>query len=110
MNFIDSSFSIGESHSDKHLRYIKQIKERHTEKIFDAENVIVCQVHKPSNFLQFEFVGFGTEREHLKELTEKDRETNISKAKELSQQGKSQRTIAAELGISVGAVNKYLKL
>lgn len=110
MNFIDSSFSIGESHSDKHLRYIKQIKERHTEKIFDAENVIVCQVQKPSNFLQFEFVGFGTEREHLKELTEKDRETNISKAKELSQQGKSQRTIAAELGISVGAVNKYLKL
>lgn len=110
MNFIDSSFSIGESHSDKHLRYIKQIKERHTEKIFDAENVIVCQVHKPSNFLQFEFVCFGTEREHLKELTEKDRETNISKAKELSQQGKSQRTIAAELNISLGAVNKYLKL
>lgn len=110
MNFIDSSFSIGESHSDKHLRYIKQIKERHTEKIYDSENVIVCQVHKPTNFLQFEFVGFGTEREHLKELTEKDRETNISKAKELSQQGKSQRAIAAELGISLGAVNKYLKL
>jgi RecA-family ATPase len=110
INFIDSSFCIGESHSDKHLRYIKQIKERHTEKIYDSENVIVCQVHKPSNFLQFEFVGFGSEREHLKELTEKDRETNISKAKELSQQGKSQRVIAAELGISLGAVNKYLKL
>jgi len=110
INFIDSSFCIGESHSDNHLRYIKQIKERHTEKIYDSENVIVCQVHKPSNFLQFEFVEFGTEREHLKELTEKDRETNISKAKELSQQGKSQRTIAAELGISLGAVNKYLKL
>jgi RecA-family ATPase len=110
INFIDSSFCIGESHSDKHLRYIKQIKERHTEKIYDSENVIVCQVHKPSNFLQFEFVGFGTEREHLKELTEKDRETNVSKAKELSQQGKSQRVIAAELGISLGAVNKYLKL
>jgi RecA-family ATPase len=110
INFIDSSFCLGESHSDKHLRYIKQIKERHTEKIYDSENVIVCQVHKPFNFLQFEFVGFGTEREHLKELTEKDRETNISKAKELSQQNKSQRTIAAELGISLGAVNKYLKL
>jgi RecA-family ATPase len=110
INFIDSSFCIGESHSDKHLRYIKQIKERHTEKIYDSENVIVCQVHKPANFLQFEFVGFGTEREHLKELTEKDRETNVSKAKELSQLGKSQRAIAAELGISLGAVNKYLKL
>lgn len=110
MNFVDSSFSIGESHSDQHLRYIKQIKERHTEKIYDAENVIVCQVHKPSNFLEFEFVAFGTEREHLKILTEKDRETNISKAKELSRVGKSQRAIAADLGISVGAVNKYLKL
>jgi DNA-binding CsgD family transcriptional regulator len=30
--------------------------------------------------------------------------------KELSQQGKTQRQIAVELSISVGAVNKYLKL
>lgn len=109
MNFIDSSFTIGESYKDKNLRYIKQIKERHTEKIYDSENVIVCQVHKPTNFLQFEFLDFGSEREHLKEKSEKDRNELIQRAKELSQKGNSQREIASSLGISVGAVNKYLK-
>jgi RecA-family ATPase len=109
INFVDSSFAIGESHTDKHIRYIKQIKERHTGKIYDSENVIICQVHKPYNFLQFEFISFGTESEHLKELSEKDRESNVQRVKELSQQGHSQRQIAREVGISLGAVNKYLK-
>lgn len=109
INFVDSCFAIGESHTDKHLRYLKQIKARNTEIIYDTENVAICQIQKPFNFLEFEFVGFGTEREHLKELTEKDRETNIEKAKELSQKGYSQRQISTELNISLGAVNKYLK-
>ena len=109
INFCDSSFAIGESSTDKNLRYLKQIKSRNTEIIYDAENVCVCQISKPDNFLQFEFINFGTEREHLKLFTEKDRETNISKCKELHIQGKSQREIAREIGISLGAVNKYLK-
>ncbi|MEX0686789.1 MAG: AAA family ATPase [Balneolales bacterium] len=109
INFCDSSFSIGESHSDTNLRYLKQIKARNTEIIYDADNVAVCQVHKPDNFLQIEFMDFGTERDHLKVFTEKDRESNIANAKELSKKGKSQRDISKELGISLGAVNKYLK-
>lgn len=110
INFVDSCFSIGESHSDKHLRYIKQIKARNTEIIYDTENVAVCQIDKPHNFLQFEFVDYGSELAHLKQISKEDRETNISRAKELSQQGMSQRQIAKELSISLGAVNKYLKL
>lgn len=110
INFCDSSFAIGESHNDKHFRYLKQIKSRNTEIIYDTENVVVCQIEKPFNFLQLEFVDFGSEREHLKQLSKEDRETNISRAKELSQQGMSQRNIAKELHISVGAVNKYIKL
>jgi RecA-family ATPase len=74
INFCDSSFSIGESHSDKNLRYLKQIKQRNTEQIYDAENVCVCQIDKPLNFLLFEFVNFGKEWEHLKQHTEKDKE------------------------------------
>lgn len=109
INFVDSCFAIGESHTDKHLRYLKQIKARNTEIIYDTENVAICQIQKPFNFLEFEFIGFGTEREHLKELTEKDRESTIEKAKELSQKGYSQRQISTELNISLGAVNKYLK-
>ena len=100
INFCDSSFSIGESHSDKNLRYLKQIKQRNTEQIYDAENVCICQIDKPFNFLQFEFVNFGTELEHLKQHTEKDKENLNEKVNELKQQGRSLREIGAELGIS----------
>jgi len=72
--------------------------------------VAVCQIQKLSNFLEFEFIDFGTEREHLKQLTEKDRESKIEQVKELSSKGHSQRQIALQLSISLGAVNKYLKL
>ena len=100
MNFCDSSFSIGESHSDKNLRYLKQIKQRNTEQIYDAENVCVCQIDKPLNFLLFEFVNFGKEWEHLKQHTEKDKENLNEKVSDLKQQGLSLREIGAELGIS----------
>lgn len=108
-NFVDSCFAIGQSNIDKNLRYIKQIKARNTQIIYDTENVIVCQICKPYNFLSFEFVKFGTERDHLKQLSEKDRESTIERVKELNQRGYSQRQISNELGISLGAVNKYLK-
>ena len=109
-NFIDSCFAIGQSTTDKSIRYIKQIKARNTAMIYDTENVIVCQIDKPYNFLAFEFLDFGAEREHLKQITEKDRESLIEQAKELSEKGYSQRAISKELSISLGAVNKYLKM
>ena len=109
INFCDSSFSIGESHSDKNLRYLKQIKQRNTEQIYDAENVCVCQIDKPFNFLMFEFVNFGKEWEHLKQHTEKDKESLNEKVNELKQQGRSLREIGAELGISHMKVSRILK-
>jgi len=108
INFCDSSFSIGESHSDKNLRYLKQIKQRNTEQIYDAENVCVCQIDKPINFLLFEFVNFGKERDHLKQLTEKDKEYLNDKVVELKHQGRSLREIGAELGISHMKVSRIL--
>ena len=110
INFCDSSFTIGESHSDKNIRYLKQMKQRNTEQIYDAENICVCEVSKPLNFLLFGFVGFGKEYDHLKQYTEKDKESITQKVRELSQQGKTQRAISTEMSISLGAVNKYLKL
>lgn len=108
INFCDSSFSIGESHSDKNLRYLKQIKQRNTEQMYDAENVCICQIDKPHNFLLFEFVNFGKELEHLKQHTEKDKEKLSDKVNELKQQGRSLREIGAELGISHMKVKRLL--
>lgn len=100
INFCDSAFAIGESHADKNLRYLKQIKQRNTEQIYDADNVCVCQIDKPHNFLQFDFVGFATEQEHLKQPSDKDKENLTEKVIELKQQGRSFREIGAALGIS----------
>ncbi len=110
MNFCDSAFAIGESHADKNSRYLKQIKQRYTESVYDADNVPVCQTTKPCNFLQFELVAYSTEWQHLKKTTDADKEQLKEKAKEMSTQGKSQRQIAKELGISVGTVNKYVRI
>ncbi|QQM28084.1 AAA family ATPase [Elizabethkingia sp. M8] len=108
-NFIDSCFAIGQSNMDTNLRYIKQIKARNTAIIYDSENVIVCQIDKPYNFLAFEFIDFGSEREHLKQLTEKDHESKISEALELKKQGLSNVQIAKQFGVSEGAVRKWIK-
>lgn len=110
IDFCDCAFTIGESHHDTSVKYFMQIKVRAMEFIYTPENVVVCQLHKPHNFLHFEFLNFGTEREHLKHPTETDREQLIENVKELTQKGYSQRQIAAELSIGLGTVNKYLKM
>ncbi len=110
INFCDSSFTIGESSKDKNLRYIKQIKQRNTENIYNAENVCVCEIKKQQSFLGFELIEYSSESEHLKNFTEQDRESIIEEVKLLSDEGKTQREISAELGISLGAVNKYLRM
>jgi len=109
MSFTDSSFTIGESQKDKIIRYLKQIKVRQNEFVFDSENVCVCQISKPHNFLQFEFVDFGTEREHLKEISEKDKGQKVDEAIELKKQGKSNIEIARRFGVSEGAIRKWIK-
>lgn len=110
INFCDSAFAIGESVKDSRIRYIKQIKVRQKAFKYDAENVIVCGVEKPENFLKFEFIDFGLEKDHLKIYTDADKEDLIKEVKKLSEEGKSQREISKKMKISVGAVNKYIKM
>lgn len=74
MNFCDSSFAIGESSYDSSFRYIKMVKVRSTEHIYDSDNIIVCQITKPDNFLHFEYLHLDSEYKHLKTVTERDRE------------------------------------
>ena len=100
INFCDSSFSIGESHSDKNIRYLKQIKARSTEIVYDSENVCNCQIYKDCNFLQFEFIGFGIEAEHLRQQTVKEVENLADRILQLKEEGLSYRDIGSKLGIS----------
>ncbi len=109
MSLTDSSFAIGESQKDKNVRYLKQIKVRQCEFSFDAENVCVCLIEKPGNFLKFHLIDYGTEREHLKEITERDKGQKTSEVIELKKQGFTNVEIALKLGVSEGAIRKWIK-
>ncbi len=106
MNFCDGSFAIGGSTKGSQIRYIKEIKQRNEPFRYDSDNVIVCAVEKLNNFLQFRFVEYGCERDHL---TATQRDEEVRRAKELQSQGKTQREIAAQMGVSLGKVNNLLK-
>lgn len=110
INFVDSCFAIGESQGDKCLRYVKQIKARNTEILYDTENVIVCQIQKPFNFLEFEFVEFGTEREHLKLVSDNDKEQLEQNILELKKSNPtlSLREIAKQLGTNAMKVKRTI--
>jgi transposase len=58
----------------------------------------------------FDFMTYGRESEHLKIYTDKDKDAIVNAVKKLSGEGKSQREIAKEVGISVGTANKYLRI
>lgn len=108
-NFIDTCYAIGQSNIQSGLRYLKQLKARYTSIIYDAENVVVCQIDKPTNFLRFEFLEYSTEREHLKKITEQDQEDRINEVLELKKQGMSNVQIAKIKNVTEGAVRKWLK-
>ncbi len=108
-NFFDSVFAIGKSAKDSNLRYIKQLKVRYGNYTYDSDNVIVATIEKIGAFLQFVNIGYATEKEHLKEPSEKDVSQEIENIKQLSGQGKSIREIAKELNISKSKVGRILK-
>ena len=107
-NFFDSCFALGRSAKDSNILYLKQLKVRTSAFEYGADNVILYHLDKVDGFLQFILDGFGCEEDHLRTYSEADRASMIEEAKRLSGQGMSQRAIASQLGISVGAVNKYL--
>ncbi|MEP7076389.1 MAG: AAA family ATPase [Acidobacteriota bacterium] len=110
-NFADSVFAIGQSRIESDIRYIKHLKQRSTDSLYDERNVPAFRVTKrDGNFLAFEFRKFTPEAVHLYKY---DDEITFKRAREVqrfAQAGMSQRTIAAEIGISLGSVNKYLHM
>lgn len=109
INFCDSSFCIGESTQDKSLRYLKQIKARNTEIVYDTKNVMICRVEKPHNFLQFTHTGYSDEQEHLKYPDPADKTFLIQQAKDLKEEGMTYEEIGQELGISKSSAERYVK-
>ena len=108
-NFFDSVFAIGKSAKDSNLRYIKQLKVRYGNYTYDSDNVIVASIEKVGTFLQFVNIGYATEKEHLKEPTDKERNEQMETVKQLRAAGKTVRDIAKETGLSKSKVGRLLK-
>ncbi|ARV06110.1 LuxR family transcriptional regulator [Polaribacter sp. SA4-10] len=109
MNFCDSSFAIGTSSQETSLRYIKQIKQRNTEHLYHTDNVIICSVEKDTNFLEFQFIEFGFEKDHLKTYDTSDLEKRDEQMKLFISEGLSNVKIADRLNLSEGAIRKRRK-
>jgi len=109
MNFCDSAFAIGESVIAPNMRYLKQIKQRNTNEVYGTNNVVICEVSKPANFLQYEVNGYGVEDDHLRKPKRSSvHDEYMEPVLALQEQGKSLRQIGAELGISYQKVNRVL--
>lgn len=110
MNFCDSSFAIGESIKDNNLRYLKQIKARNTENLYNSENVCLCRIEKLDKFLGFHFFDFDSEYEHLRTISKKDKEElekNIIELKQ-TEPNLSLRQIAKKYNTSHQTVKRTL--
>lgn len=110
MGFSDSSFAIGQSQKDLSLRYVKQIKVRQNEFVYDLDNVCLFQIMKPINFLEFKKIGYANELEHLKVIEFKEKEQKLKEVAEMRSSGMTNTEIAKNFGVTEGAVRKWLKL
>ena len=69
--------------------------------------MIECKVVKENSFLQFQFVDFNSEDEHLKNTTD-DSKDQIEQIMELKTKKLSNVEIAKELGVSEGAIRRRI--
>jgi len=110
-NFADSVFAIGASYNRQGARYIKQIKARATEIVFDSDYVIICDLEKDVNFLRFSHVCCEPEFLHLKQLSDDERNELENAIIALYQEKPtlSYHEIARQLGTNGMKVTRVLK-
>lgn len=109
INFADSAFAIGKSNTDASLCYLKQIKQHNTRQVYGEDNVCLCRIWRPGNFLHFRFEGNSPEQTHL--LLNRNsayREQLTEKIAGLSALGFRQWQISLQLNIALGTLNKLI--
>ncbi|WP_419212579.1 AAA family ATPase [Maribacter sp. X9] len=106
INFCDSAFAIGFSTEDPSYRYIKQIKQRNTEHLYHSGNVLICALGKNSNFLQFRFLFYDSELNHLKQPQNNSLKNRDIEMTHLISEGLSNMAIGEKLGIHESTVRK----
>jgi hypothetical protein len=110
-NFADNIFAIGQSQYDSSHRYIKHIKPRSTEMIYDSQHVPSFALGKQGgNFLSFRFIGWREEAVHLSRKFNNFRLEKADGMKRMAADGHTQREIADAYGTSPASVNRFLNM
>jgi hypothetical protein len=108
INFADSAFAIGQSHSTPGIRYLKQIKQRNKKEEYGEDNVCLIKQEIHLNFLRYKFEGFAREEDHLR-VQNSDRQLQHHLIAHLYKKGQTCRQIADELGIHFSTVSRVVQ-
>jgi hypothetical protein len=112
-NFADSISAIGQSNRRNEEKYIKQIKCRSGEILFD-KSVITTTIRKVDNFLGFEYLECESESEHLKDYKKEEldgeREFKKGESIRLHKEGLSLRDIEGKVGVSKSTIGRWIKV
>lgn len=108
VNLFDAAIALGCSVKDKYKRYIKQVKVRSGELIYDEDNVIVCELSTEDGWLQLKFIGEESEHEHLRRRDDSDNDQLLEQVADLVQRGYSVRKVKEELGLSHGMAQRMV--
>lgn len=107
-NFIDTAFAIVRSFQESTLRYVKQLKERDTIKVYDFDSIKVLQIEKTNEgFLGLSDRGTAKESQHLKRPYENQYEDKKEECYKLLDKGVSYSKIVEQLGIAKGTITKW---
>jgi len=107
-NFFDNVFAIGQSAKDKRIKFVKQVKVRASEYIYDRDNVIVYEITNEGGYVHFLHKGYGKESEHLRDKTEDDEHQTHSNIMTLHKEGKTVREIADLVNMSKTTVHRII--
>jgi len=109
--FADSIFMIGKSKLDPSARFLKQIFARSSEMVYDESHVAsFCIRRIDGNRLGLVHYGFGPESEHKHAINDDRLYPTIDKVKNLSDEGRSIREIAADMDLPKTTVHRYLQM
>jgi len=109
INFFDAGIALARSAKDNNLRYLKQVKVRTGEYLYDANNVLVLDANKDDGYLKFDVIHCSSEDEHLEPLTNSSAANEIMEILMKQREGKSIRQIASEMNMSKSAVDRRLQ-
>jgi hypothetical protein len=108
VNFCDSAFAIGKSHTHSGQLYLKQVKQRSSKNLYNEHHVCLCRIEKELNDLHFVFEGHSEERLHLQSVAARNREELQQQARELHQSGSTYRQIGEQLKVPISTLGRWL--